>query len=248
MTGSGSRRARRSSPTSSSCSDPGAWQDDGVTADPETVPAPAPGTGRRSPPWRAIAVVAVAVVVAGGALGALGGWLWYHWWAPPNTGEIYDTAVWGPKWLDLTDEGLAHQFSGPAEYTLIALGLGFVLGILAAVIGRRQALVALAALIVGSALAAYLAFAVGTALSPPGPEQYATKANVGKEYKAAIEISGWTPLLCWPIGALAGFAGGTVAQSGLGELRRKQRGPREAGTWLERQPPAEGTPSDRSGR
>jgi hypothetical protein len=212
-----------------------------VTADPGTVPAAAPVTERSTPPWRAIAVVAVAVAVAGGGLGAFGGWLWYHWWGPPNTGKIYDTAVWGPKWIDLTDDGLAHQFSGPAEYTLIALGLGLLLGILAAVLGRRQALVAFAALVAGSALAAYLAFAVGTALSPPDPQQYATKANACteepcKEYQAAIEISGWTPLLCWPIGAMAGFAAGTAAQSGVGELRRQQRGQQQAGAWLERQP------------
>ncbi len=206
----------------------------------ESAPHPDPVAARDRLPWRTIVIIVVAVVVAGGGVGAVGGWLWYLWWGPANSGEIYDTAAWGPRWFDLSDEGLAHQFSGPAEYTLVALGLGIVLGILAGVLGRRQAVAALGGLVVASALAAYLAWAVGTALSPPDPQQYATKANACtddepcKQYPAAIEVSGWTPFLCWPIGALGGFSATVVVSSWIEEFRRKQAGQRAAGTWLDR--------------
>lgn len=200
--------------------------------DQQTASPPAPVVERRSVPWRAIALVVGVVVVAGGGLGALGGWLWYEWWGPPNTGEIYDTAAWGPRWFDVSDQGLAQQFDGPAKYAVIGLGFGTLLGILGAVLGRRQAIAALVGLVVGSALAAYLAFAVGTALSPPDPERYATKANVCEErscedYPAAIEVSGWTPFLCWPIGALGGFSLTLVAMSYVGTTRTKlgEQGP-----------------------
>lgn len=214
----------------------------------ETVPAPDGTAEPRRRQGRAIATVVVLVVVAAAGLGALGGWLWYQWWGPPNTGEIYDTTVWGPRWFDLTDQGLDHQFDGPAQYSVIALGLGAVLGILGAVLGRRQAFAALGALVVGSALAAYLAYAVGTALSPPDPQKYATADNVCteepcKQYDAAIEISGWTPLLCWPIGALGAYCISVVAMSFAGEVRRNQVGQQQAGTWLE---PA--VKADRSGQ
>jgi len=197
-----------------------------VVTEQEIVPALPESVERRRPAWRGIALVVVPVLVAGAALGALGGWLWYQWWGPPNTGEIYDTAVWGPRWIDFTDKGLAHQFAGPGEYAVIALGFGTLLGILAVVLGRRQAFAALGALVVGSALAAYLSFAVGTALSPPDPQRYATEANVCheepcQEYQAAIEVSGWTPFLCWPIGALGAYTLAIVAMSWIGTTRTR---------------------------
>jgi len=197
--------------------------------DQETEPAPT---------TRALAVPALVVTGAGAALGALGGWLWYLWWGPPNTGSIYDTVTWGPRWLDLSDEGIAQQFAGPGEYAVIAFGFGVLLGVLAAVLGRRREFVALAGLVVGTALAAYVSWAVGTALSPPDPQRYATEANVCrelpcKEYSAAIELSGWTPLLAWPIGALGAFCTSIVAMSGAGEVRRQQVDQQQAGTWLQ---------------
>ncbi|RHW25165.1 hypothetical protein D0Z08_20955 [Nocardioides immobilis] len=204
----------------------------------DTLPPPAPADERRPLPWRAIAVVVVAVIAGSAALGALGGWLWYRWWGPPNTGAIVDLG-YGPTWYDLSsDAGLTHQFDGPAQYAVIGLGLGIVLGVLAAVLGRRQALAAMAALVVGGALAAYLSWAVGTAMSPPDPERYATEANLCtkgpcEEYPAAIEVSGWTPFLCWPIGALGGFCAAIAVMSFTGEVRRQQVDQQQAGNWLE---------------
>jgi len=195
-----------------------------VVTEQEIVPAPPESGERQRPAWRGSALAVVPVLVAGAALGALGGWLWYQWWGPPNKGIILDTVAWGPRWVASDQQGIEHQVDGPAEYAVIALGFGIVLGILAAVLGRRQAFAALGALVVGSALAAYLSFAVGTALSPPDPQQYATEANVCQEepcqeYKAAIEVSGWTPFLCWPIGALGAYALAIVATSWIGTTR-----------------------------
>ena len=197
------------------------------------VPATPPASERSRLPWRSIALVVVGVLAAAAGLGALGGWLWYQWWGPPNTGEIYDTATWGPRWFDLTDQGLAHQFDGPAQYAVIALGFGTVLGILAAALGRRQPVAAAVALAAGSGLAAYLSWVVGTALSPPDPQQFATEDNIGKEYLARLELSSWTPLLCWPIAALGAFCIAIVAGSWLGELRSRQTSTQDAGGWLE---------------
>lgn len=198
---------------------------------------PAPPVERRAS-WGTVLTVAGAVVAACGALGALGGWLWYQWWGPPNKGSIYDTAS-GPKWYDLTDKGIAHEFNGPAEYAVIALGFGILLGVTAALLGRRQALAVVGGLIVGSALAAYLSWAIGTGMSPPDPQQYATKANICQqapcqEYPAAIEISGWTPLICWPLGALGAFSITVVVSSWIEDFRRAQATQKETGNWLDR--------------
>lgn len=178
-------------------------------------------SGRDRPSWRGTAVLVAVVLAASGGAGALAGWLWYQWWGPPNTGQIYDTTTWGPRWLDLSDQGLAHQFDGTAQFAVLGLGLGAVLGVLAAALGRRQAVAAFLALVAGSALAAYLCFAVGTALSPPDPQQFATKDNIGEEYRAAIEVSGWTPFLSWPIAAFGAFAIAVVVMTWLGTTRTR---------------------------
>ncbi|KAA1429012.1 hypothetical protein [Nocardioides antri] len=200
----------------------------------QTVPPPpAPADERRRVAWRDVAVVGGAVVVASAAVGALGGWLWYLWWGPPAPGKIFETDS-GIKWYpDPWDPGQHQVFAGTAEYALIGLAGGVLLGFGAVVVGRRQAFAALAALVVGSALAAYVAFLVGTTLSPPDPQGYATADHVGEEYPAAIEVTGWTPYLLWPAGALIGFCSAVVLLSGAGEVRRQQVDQQQAGNWLE---------------
>jgi hypothetical protein len=213
-----------------------------VVTDSEAVaqfaePAPTAVDERRGS-WHRVLVVAGIVVVACAVLGALGGWLWYHWWGPPNKGTIYDTTQ-GPLWFDSTDKGIAQQFDGPAQYAVIALGLGLLVGVAAALFGRRQALAAVGGLVVGAALAAYLSWAIGTAMSPPDPSKYATEANICqqapcKEYPAQIELSGWTPLLCWPIGALGGFSVTVVVSQWAEDFRRSQAQQKDSGNWLDR--------------
>lgn len=199
---------------------------------------PAPTAVERRVAWGRVLLVAAIVVVACAALGLLGGVLWYHWWGPPNKGTIYDTTQ-GPLWFDATDKGIAQQFNGPAEYAVIAAGLSVLVGVAAALLGRRQALAAVGGLVVGTALAAYLSWVVGTSMSPPDPAKYATKANICqkapcKEYPAQIELTGWTPLLCWPIGALGGFSVTVMVSQWVGDFRRSQASQKESGNWLGR--------------
>lgn len=208
-----------------------------MVTDSEAVAPPAP-TAERRVEWRPVGIVAGVVLGACLALGALGGWLWYRWWGPPQDGAVFDTTH-GPTWFPLTDHASAHQFDGPGEYAVIALGFGLLLGIGGAVVGRRQALAACAALVVGSALAAAVSWWIGTTLSPPDTSTYETKANVCteqpcKKYDDAIEVSGITPLLCWPLGALGGFSLTIVVGSWVGDFRRAQAGQRDSGNWLDR--------------
>ncbi|WP_183094115.1 hypothetical protein [Nocardioides stalactiti] len=212
--------------------------------DQETVLPAGPASERTPVPWRAWGAVAGALLVAGAALGGLGGWLWYQWWGPPNKGSIFDTTAYGITWFDTTDKGIAQDFAGTGEYVVIGFGLGLVLGTIAAFVGRRHAFAALAALLAGAALAAALSWAVGTMLSPPDPQKFATEANVCtelpcKEYPAAIEVNGWTPYLLWPIGALTGFCATTFLLGTFVEVRRQQHTHQQAGTWLERGGPAD---------
>lgn len=201
-----------------------------TTIPPASSPV-ADGRPSRSP--LVTGAVAVAIVALGGALGALGGWLWYRWWGPPNVGRVYDTPD-GRTWVDLTERGLAQVFAATGQYVVVGLALGLLLGVLAAVLGRHRALVALGAVLVASALAAYVASRVGIALGPTDPQTLVDDVELGERLPAAITLSGWTPYLMWPIGALVGFAGTGLGLTALEEVRRREADP---ATWLERRPP-----------
>jgi hypothetical protein len=174
----------------------------------------------------------VLPLVAGGLLlGGVGGWLWWLWWGPSRTGTVYQTDD-GPKWYDLTDTGLTRSFDATADYAVIGLVLCAVLGILAAWLGRRWAYAALGGLLLGCVLGAAVAYAVGVGFSPPDPQTFATADNVDKEFPSAIEVVGWTPYLCWPLGGLLGFLAGTLVVNSVEHSRRAA----DAGDRLEARP------------
>lgn len=194
----------------------------------ETAPAEPGRAG-----WAAPGLVAATVVVAGAVLGALGGWLWYLWWAPAREGRIYRTED-GPRWFpDPWDPGQAQMFAGTGGYALVGIGLGLVLGVLAVFLGRRQAYAGLVGLLLGTALAAGVAYLVGTMLSPPDPQSLVDSEPVGTRLPAAIEVRGWTPYLCWPLGGLLGFLAATFLVSALDDVQRLEA---DTGTRLEPRP------------
>jgi hypothetical protein len=146
---------------------------------------------------RALVVLLLAV-----GLGFLGGWLWWHWWGPATKGTVYDTAQ-GPHWYDASADGLKREFSATAEYVLVTAGLGIVLGLVCGLLARGRELLFVGLLVVGAAGAAVLTAWFGSELGPPVPP--ATHANIGKEFLGHLSVSGWSPYLAGPVGALAGF-------------------------------------------
>lgn len=190
-------------------------------------------------------VTRVGAVLAGSvALGLLGGWLWWTWWAPATPGRIYDVPDKGPHWYpDPWDPGQTDAFGGTAQYIVIGLGLGLLLGLLAGLLAGRLALPVLAAVLLGSALAALAMVWLGTQLSPPDPQTLATAANVDEKVPGNLEVTmgrvsllGWddapvpTPYLAWPVGGLTGYLVVMLSAKSLGEVRARENDPT---TWLE---------------
>ena len=70
----------------------------------------------------------------------------------------------------------------------------------------RSELVTLAAVVVGSALAAYLMLRVGVHLSPPDPHELAKTAQNGDKLKGALLVTSWPPKGAFTFGALIGLA------------------------------------------
>lgn len=186
-------------------------------------------TSRQGPSvGRALLLPATLLVAVAAVIGAGVGRLWWLWWSPGFTGRIYDTTA-GPMWLpEPFDPGFADSFTGTAQYVALGAGAGVLLGLIGAVLLRRAAVPGVAVVVLASLVAAGVALVVGTMPSPPDPQTYATAAQVGTEHEANLEVSGWTPYLVWPVGALLGYAVFMVLTAGASDLRGRHQDP----NWL----------------
>lgn len=193
---------------------------------------------------RALLLRAGGVLAGSIALAFLGGWLWWAWWAPATPGRIYDVPELGPRWYpEPWDPGQADAFGATAQYVVVALGLGLLLGVVAGLIAGRTALPVLGAVLLGTVAAAFVMAWFGTSFSPPDPQTLATAANVGKEVPGHLDVatasvsllgsedvSVPTPYLAWPVAGLTGYIVVMLSAKSLGEVRTRESDP---STWLE---------------
>lgn len=162
-----------------------------------------PSRGRLA---RDVIVVLVAAALVGAGCGAV----WELWWTPPS-GLVLDR-VWYPD-----VEGVPQQFDGTGSYVVVALGGGILLGAASAWLFDRAELVTLAAVGVGSVLAGWLMFEVGTTLAPPDPAAAASSAVDYTTLPGTLEVEGDSAFVAFPAGALTGVA---VVFIGLTPTRR----------------------------
>lgn len=156
----------------------------------------------------------VLLVLAGFAVGGvLCGVVWEWWWTPP-TGTVVD-GVWYPGLASVRE-----VFSGTALYVVVALLAGLLLGAASGWLFDRMELVTLLSVLVGSVLAGWLMLQTGSALAPPDPQVAAASAPNDTELRGTLRVSGTSPHLALPVGALAGL--GAVFM-GLAPNRRTRR-------------------------
>jgi len=209
-------------------------------------------TGRS---WGVLATPVLVAVV----LGAVGGWLWWSWWAPAPLGRVYDTAA-GKTWYpDPFDPGITRDFSGTATYVVLAFALAVLLGAVGGWIARHRAVAGLVAVLAGSVAAGVVMTVVGLAQSPPDPQDKAGSVPVGtvvpghlEVTPAEVDLPGWladvvrdddgvvrlpTPYLAWPVGAMlaylvvmVSFSPATSAGGSPGHAQGRSAGPASAGS------------------
>lgn len=148
---------------------------------------------------RTVLIQVGIVLLAFASVGALCGLLWWHLWTPP-TGTVSDH-----QWFT-DEEGLRGEFSSTGLYVVIAVGAGLLVGALTAFFLDRAELVTLAAVVVGSALAAWLMFQVGLHYSPSDPNQVAETAKDETLLRGHLFVAGKSPFAAFPVGALTGLA------------------------------------------
>lgn len=170
-------------------------------------PEPAARRGLSTP--AAVALQGVAVLGVLLAAGALAGLLWFRLWDPPAG------AVQSGTWL--TDEtGLRADFSGTGLYVVVATLTGLVLGAVVGLLLARSELVTLGLLLVGATLAGWVMYRVGVLDSPADPRVLAAGAADGTVLPGRLHVSGWSPFVAMPTGALLGYAVLLVALPGRG--------------------------------
>jgi hypothetical protein len=199
------------------------------------------------------------VVLVFAAAGAGGGWLWERWWTPIR-GVVVD-GTWIAGYRAEGDAfvfdfpSLEGFFAGTAQYVVIGLVAGAVLGAACALLGRRSELVMLLAVVVGSAVAGLVAYRLGTALGPVDPTTLEAARPDGTILPSELSVPGASPFVAWPLGALLGLAAVyllTTAGSATGQAVGRQQ---ERERWLPRSDgsadpildPSAGSPVDSAG-
>lgn len=152
-----------------------------------------PGSRRR-----ALGRVVVVVVVAA-AVGALAGVVWEWLWSPPAGVALDGEFVYTP-------EGLTRDFSGTGLYVLLAAVVGLVLGGLVALRADGHEVPSLFALLLGSALGAWLMGAVGSALGPPDADRAARDLADNTPLVQDLRIEGAAAWLTMPTAAVLAAA------------------------------------------
>jgi hypothetical protein len=177
-------------------------------------------------PLAPYALEVVAVVALFAVLGAGCGWLWFQVWDPP-----VGTVLRG-QWYLGSEEALGGVFDGTAWYVVVGAGGAVVGGVVACLFARRSPLVTLAAVVVGSALAAWLMLRVGLELSAADPETVARTAADGTKLPDRLTLEGGrSPYLAWPICSLIALMVLNFVLSSRTEIKaREAHDPR----WLSR--------------
>ncbi len=175
----------------------------------------------------------VLLVFVGAGAGA--GWLWERWWTP-TLGVVIE-GTWVPGYRSEGDgfvfdfPSLENFFNGTAQYVVIGLGAGLVLGVLAASLGRRSEIVMLLTVLTGSVVAGLIAYRFGTHLGPIDPATLEGTVEEATVLPAALTIEGASPFVAWPLGALVGLCVTYLLTSATAESARRES---DDSRWLGR--------------
>ena len=156
-------------------------------------------TDGRRPLRPALLQLALAVVILAAA-GVVAGVVWQWVWTPP-AGVVVDH-----RWVAEDEASLRGQFTGTGWYVVVGSAAGLVGGALVALFLDRTPLLTLLGVVLGSALGAWLMFVVGVALGPSDPTVLARTAEEGTHLPAALDVSGTSPWIALPAGALVAVA------------------------------------------
>lgn len=141
---------------------------------------------------RDVVLVLLLFAVAGVAGGLLWRWLW-----TPLRGTVL-----GGVWYPATN---SSPFAATGIYVLVGLGVGLVAGVLAALVTDRRELLTLGLVAVGSLLAGWVMLQIGGIGMPADPHELARSTPDRAQLPGTLAVTGWSPFVAFPTGALLGL-------------------------------------------
>ena len=138
----------------------------------------------------------LVVLVAFAVSGVLAGVVWHALWTPPS-GVYYQD-----EWV-IDAAGAPQDVGGTALYVVVGLVAGLVVGFAVTLTSRRDEMLVLAAVAVGSGVAAALMAITGHALGPPDPRPLAAGQEDFTAADADLRVEGTSPYVAYPAGALS---------------------------------------------
>jgi hypothetical protein len=148
---------------------------------------------------RALLQVGLAVLILAWA-GVLAGFVWEWVWTAP-VGVVVDH-----KWVAEDEASLRGQFSGSGWYVVVGSVAGLLAGAVVALFVDRFPLATLLGVLLGSVLGAALMYYTGIGLGPGDPAKLALTAKDGTHLPAELAVSGTSPWIALPAGALVALA------------------------------------------
>lgn len=156
-------------------------------------------------------VQSILILLLLAVVGLAAGWVWFQLWDAP-AGVVSEHRWFPTPYMP----GQRAEFDGVALFVIVGGIAGMVAGTLCALLLARQEIVTVAAVAVGSGLASWLMASVGTALGPTDPDALARTAADGTKLSGDLVVTGLSPYLALPAGALFAVLVVFLATAGRG--------------------------------
>jgi hypothetical protein len=153
-------------------------------------------TTRRRAPVLGAALLVLEVLVAYALVGLVAGLVWEAVWVPP------DQVVQQHQVYAVDYASLRRMFTGTGLYVLVAAVASTLTALVVSLLTRRRELVVLVAVALGSGVAAGVMREVGISRGPVDPTTLAASAADGVHLPGALDVSGFSPYLVWPMMSL----------------------------------------------
>jgi hypothetical protein len=137
--------------------------------------------------------IGLLVLLAYAVLGAVAGVVWEWVWTPPGQVIVHHQVLYDSY------SSLRRVFTGTGLYVLVAAVASAVLALVVTVLVRGRELLVLAAVVLGSSLAAALMWRVGTLLGPGDPAGVAAHTSGHTTVPGNLTVAGKSPYLIWPM-------------------------------------------------
>jgi hypothetical protein len=153
-------------------------------------------TPRRREARLGAVLLVLEVLIAYALVALVAGLVWEAVWAPP------DQVVQQHQVYPADYESLRRIFTGTGLYVIVAAVGSSLTALVISLLTRRRELLVLVAVALGSGVAAGVMREVGISRGPVDPTTLAADTANGVHLPGALDVSGFSPYLVWPMTSL----------------------------------------------